>query len=95
MLLLTFTAMLAIKDLHFHHYKYDKTEQESTHHKAELKSSCFVCDFTMHKASEAKTIHFCFTPICVYLHKPKTYNTIIVYRQVESVNAHAPPFCKA
>jgi len=92
MLLLTFTAVLAIKDLHFHDYKGVHVEKLSAKGNAQIGSSCFVCDFTMHKASAVKLFSYVPITVCTLLHKPKALVPIIVYRSVESVNAHAPPF---
>ncbi len=91
MLLVTFTSVLAIKGLHVHHEDCEQTEKaEHTHH-AEVKASCFVCDFTMHKSSDVKTCEFIPVTIYAYIQKPQIFNIKLVYRTVESVNAHAPP----
>ena len=92
MLLLTFTAVLAIKDLHFHHNEEVHIEKLATTNKAEVGASCFVCDFTMHKADAVKLFSFVPITVCTLFHKPQALEPIIVYRSVESVNAHAPPF---
>ncbi|MBF1455877.1 MAG: hypothetical protein HXN56_00525 [Prevotella nigrescens] len=92
MLLITFTTVLAIKDLHFHDYKGVHVEKLSAKGNAQVDSSCFVCDFTMHKASAVKLFSYVPMTVCTLLHKPKALEPIIVYRSVESVNAHAPPF---
>ena len=92
MLLLTFTTALAIKDFHFHDNKDIHVEQLATTHNAEVHASCFVCDFTMHKANAVKLFSFVPKVVCPLIHKPQALEPIIVYRSVESVNAHAPPF---
>ena len=46
MLLITFTTVLAIKDLHFHDYKDVHVEKLSAKGNAQVGSSCFVCDFS-------------------------------------------------
>jgi len=93
MLLLTFTAALAIKDLHVHHDICHHTEKPATAHQAEVNASCFVCDFTMHKSGEVKAFEY--IPVKTYtkIHKPQIFTSILVYRSVESVNAHAPSVC--
>ena len=92
MLLLTFTTVLAIKDLHFHDYKNVRTENLATKSHTQISSACFVCEFTMHKANVVKLFSYVPITVCTLLHKPKALVSIIVYRSVESVNAHAPPF---
>lgn len=44
MLLLTFTAVLAIKDLHFHDYKNVRTENLATKSHTQISSACFVAN---------------------------------------------------
>lgn len=95
MLLLTFTAALAIKELHVHQDVCHHTEKSKAAHQAEVNAVCFVCDFTMHKAGEIKAFEY--IPVKTYtkIHKPQIFTSILVYRSVESVNAHAPPCCVA
>ena len=46
----------------------------------------------MHKASAVKLFSYVPMTVCTsFAHKPKALEPIIVYRSVESVNAHSPP----
>ena len=90
MLLLTFTTVLAIKDSHVHNYSHQETEQAATGHHASIGEDCYICDFVMHKSATLKVVAFV-PVITVTLIHFLSFAPQIVYRHIDSINAHAPP----
>ncbi len=90
MLLLTFTTVLAIKDSHVHKYSNQETGQATTGHHASVEGDCYVCDFVMHKSATLKVVAFV-PVITVTLIHFLSFAPQIVYRHIDSINAHAPP----
>ena len=89
-LILVFTSSVVLKGFHYHDSSYHGKAKVSASHEASVKQICSVCDFAMHKATEAKplvfvpvvTMHW----IAIHLFSPQT-----VYRVVASINSHSPP----
>ena len=55
-----------------------------------MKSSCVICDFTLHEAAQVSIDDFhpllCFTVVTPYVITSQT-----VYRHIDAVNSHSPP----
>ena len=89
-LILVFASSVVLKGFHYHDSSYHGKAKVSASHEASVKQICSVCDFTMHKATEAQplvfvpvvTMHW----IAIHLFSPQT-----VYRVVTSINSHSPP----
>jgi hypothetical protein len=91
-LLAIFTSVLIIKDFHSHH-----EEEGVRSHVVDdgtmpiVKATCFVCDFSLYKASTPKIQTF--KPlVCVVICTPYIITEQIVYRHIDAVNSHSPPF---
>lgn len=90
-LLVAFIGAVALKDLHFHKYGNAPLSKQKTSKAAVVKAVCYVCDFVFHKSEAAKSIAY--HPIISFtISKPVLFTTQLVYRFVESVNSHSPPF---
>ena len=57
-LILVFTSSVVLKGFHYHDSSYHGKAKVSASHEASVKQICSVCDFAMHKATEAKPLVF-------------------------------------
>lgn len=90
-LLIAFIGALGLKSLHIHDLNTSECKQTTHQHQTVVKSVCYVCDFVFHKVEEAK--NFAYNPIIyVTINQPYFFKTLLVYRCVESINSHSPPF---
>ena len=88
-----FLSAFVLKNSHYHYTAYQLSDQAETCQHAEIQQSCSVCDFTMHKATEAKFIEFVPVIKVTLLHR-YLVSMQTVYRPVGSINSHSPP-CRA
>lgn len=90
MFIVTFMSVFVIKDLHAHEDHSSKVHLACDGKAKVLKSSCFICDFVMHKAG-APTLQAYQPAVFATILTPYIFTQQVVYRHVEAVNSHSPP----
>ena len=89
-LILVFASSVVLKGFHYHDSSYHGKAKVSASHEASVKQICSVCDFTMHKATEAKPLVF--VPVVTMSWVERcVFTEQTVYQVVASVNSHSPP----
>lgn len=91
-LLITFIAALGMKGSHYHDNDTLKHEHSTTTHASQITSKCFICECSMHKVGDVTPYKYVSMVVCTIIHKPQPQEPVVIYRSVESVNAHAPPY---
>ena len=91
MLLAIFALMHIVKDAHLHHSMEEAgVEASANDDGTTMKSSCVICDFTLHEAAQVSIDDFhpllCFTVVTPYVITSQT-----VYRHIDAINSHSPP----
>ena len=91
MLLAIFALMHIVKDAHLHHSMGEAgVEASANDDGTTVKSSCVICDFTLHEAPQVSIDDFhpllCFTVVTPYVITSQT-----VYRHIDAINSHSPP----
>lgn len=82
---------LFVKGIHLHDTSYHGPEKATASHQAEVKVNCYVCHFIMHKADLSKPLVFV-PVVTMVLLSCHTFSLQTVYRTVESINSHSPPY---
>ena len=90
MFIVTFMSVFVIKDLHAHEDHSSKVHLACDGKAKVLKSSCFICDFVMHKAG-APILQTYQPAVFATILTPYIFTQQVVYRHVEAVNSHSPP----
>ena len=90
MFIVTFMSVFAIKDFHVHEDHPSKVHFACDGTTKAFQSSCFICDFILHKAS-APTLQTYQPAVFVTILTPYVFTQQTVYRHVEAVNTHSPP----
>jgi len=90
MFIVTFMSVFVIKDLHAHDDHSSKVHLACDGKAKVLKSSCFICDFVMHKAG-APILQAYRPAVFATILTPYIFTQQVVYRHVEAVNSHSPP----
>lgn len=90
-LLAVFISVLALKDFHYHDAPQASSDKTETSHHAVIQPICDICEFTMHKATEAQFTEFVPVIKVTLLHR-YLVSMQVVYRAVGSINSHSPPF---
>lgn len=91
MFIVTFMSAFCIKDFHIHPGSQMETLSSDADHQAVVHGTCYICDFTFQKADGVKMIHFVPAVTVKYIAR-HVFSAQTVCRDVESVNAHSPPF---
>lgn len=90
-LTLIFMTALVVKTTHFHSSSHNDSSKVFSSHQAEVKASCYICDFTFHKGELPKQVVFV-PVICVELLSHHVFSPQTVYRTIISINTHSPPY---
>lgn len=90
MFIVTFMSVFAIKDFHVHEDHPSKVHFACDGTTKAFQSSCFICDFILHKAS-APTLQTYQPAVFATILTPYVFTQQTVYRHVEAVNTHSPP----
>lgn len=90
MFIVTFMSVFAIKDFHVHENHPSKVHFACDGTTKAFQSSCFICDFILHKAS-APTLQTYQPAVFATILTPYVFTQQTVYRHVEAVNTHSPP----
>ena len=90
MFIVTFMWVFAIKDFHVHEDHPSKVHFACDGTTKVFQSSCFICDFILHKAS-APTLQTYQPAVFATILTPYVFTQQTVYRHVEAVNTHSPP----
>ena len=88
-----FLSAFVLKSSHYHYVSCHSSHQTEACHHTVVQPSCSICEFTMHKATEAQFIEFVPVIKVTLLHK-YIVSMQTVYRPVGSINSHSPP-CQA
>lgn len=92
-LLLVFLSTFVLKSSHYHYVSCHASHEAEACHHASVQQSCGICEFTMHKATEAAFVTFVPVIKVTLLHR-YLVSMQTVYRPVGSINSHSPP-CQA
>lgn len=85
-----FTSALALKSFHYHNLSSQVSGTSAAAHHALVKQACNICEFTMHKALEARSSVFLPMAVVKWTDRPMLAE-LTVYRIVISINTHSPP----
>lgn len=91
MFIVTFMSAFIIKDFHIHPDYQVETLSSDAGNQAVVHGTCYICDFTFQKVEGVKIIHFVPAVTVKYIER-HVFSAQTVCRDVESVNAHSPPF---
>lgn len=90
-LLTVFATALIFKSSHYHNIYNQTSHKIGVEHQPCIKQLCYICEFTMQQATEAQAITFVPILTAEFLAR-YVVSFQVVYRAIETVNTHSPPF---